>query len=245
MKKTLLAAAIVAMMPITSHALVEVGAKASIWNAEATGQIDSNVSVEKDGLNLKSSNGTQLTVYLKHPIPVLPNLKLKSTTLDTKGNGSLNASFADQTFNEAVSSKIDLSHTDATLFWTLPIPMVDIDLGLTARMFDGDASVTGNTAGTEAVDLDMTLPMGYAAVRVGLPFNLYVAGDANYIGFGKNKMLDYNASVGYVLPVPIVNVGVELGYRSFSLETDKKDVDIETDLDVKGLFYGASLSFGF
>jgi len=255
MKKLALVGAILIAAPLSAQAnlLFTVGAKASVWDAEPTGQIDDNVSVEKGGLNLKSENGTQITVFFEHPVPFIPNVKLKSTDLDIKGSGVLNANinFAGKPFavSEAVDSNINLSHTDATLYWGLPIPLpyINVDFGLTARMFDGDASVTqvSDTTRTESVDLDMTLPMAYGAVKVGSPFGIYATADVNWIGFGDNKMTDLSAAVGYELPIPIVDVGVEVGYRGINLQTDRKDVDVAADLDTKGMFYGVSVAFGF
>jgi hypothetical protein len=65
MKKTVIAVALVALAPLSAQAdlLFTVGAKASIWNAEPTGQIDTDVSVEEDGLNLEKENGQQITVF--------------------------------------------------------------------------------------------------------------------------------------------------------------------------------------
>ena len=67
MKKTALAAFLVAMTPVASHAdlLFTVGAKASVWSPEPTGQLDDGVSVdgEVNGLGLESDSGTQLTVF--------------------------------------------------------------------------------------------------------------------------------------------------------------------------------------
>ncbi len=255
MKKLALVSAILIAAPLSAHAnlLFTVGAKASVWDAEPTGQIDKDVSVESDGLNLKSENGTQMTVFFEHPVPLIPNVKLKSTDLDIKGSGELttNISFAGKPFavSEKVDSNINLSHTDATLYWGLPIPLpyINVDFGLTARMFDGDASVTGalDPANPKSVDLDMTLPMAYGAVKVGSPFGIYATADVNWIGFGDNQMTDINAAVGYELPIPIVDVGLEVGYRGINLQTDKKDVDVAADLDVSGIFYGVSVAFGF
>ena len=87
--------------------------------------------------------------------------------------------------------------------------------------------------------------MVYGAVNVGSPFGIYATADVNWIGFGDNQMQDLTAAVGYELPIPIVDVGVELGYRTLNLQTDKKDVDVAADIDVKGVFYGVSVAFGF
>lgn len=252
MKKLALASAILIAVPFSAQAnlLFTVGAKANVWDAEPTGQIDDGVSVEKDGLNLKSENGQQMTVFFEHPVPVIPNIKLKSTSLEIDGKGTLSKQidFAGQSFTQSadVASTIDLTHTDATLYWGLPIPLpyISADFGLTARMFDGEASVA-STSKSKSVDLDFTLPMAYGAVKVGSPFGIYAAADVNWIGFGDNQMQDLSASVGYDLPIPVVDVGLELGYRTLNLQTDKKDVDVAADLDVSGVFYGVSVAFGF
>src|SRR5690554_3720438 len=248
MKKLALVSAILIAAPLSANAnlLFTVGAKASIWDVKPTGQIDDNASVESDGLNFKSENGKQLSVFFEHPVPFIPNVKLKRTDLDMDGSGTLDQTitFAGEDYSEGVdvNSNIDISHTDATLYWGLPLPLpyIDIDFGLTARMFDGDASVNA-----KSVDLDITLPMAYGAVKVGSPFGIYATADLNWIGFGDNKMTDLSAAVGYELPIPIVDVGVEVGYRGINLQTDRKDVEVAADLDTKGMFYGVSVAFGF
>jgi len=251
MKKTAIAAFIVALAPVASHAdlLFTVGAKASVWNAEPTGQIDDGISVDSsnNGLGLDSENGTQLSVFFEHPIPVLPNIKLKQTSLDLSGDGTLATNFNGQSFSEAVKSDLDLSHTDVTLYWGLPLPLpyVDINFGLTGRMFDGYAEVSNDTEGTERVDLNATIPMVYGEVKVDTPFGVYAQVDVNYIGYSGNTLSDISYGLGYDLPVPIADIGLEAGYRSLSMKTDEDLTDIATDVDVSGLYYGASVSIGF
>ncbi|PIQ39746.1 MAG: hypothetical protein COW58_09885 [Thalassolituus sp. CG17_big_fil_post_rev_8_21_14_2_50_53_8] len=251
MKKTAIAAFLLAMTPVAAQAdlLFTVGAKASVWNAEAGGQIDEGVSVEKDGLNIDSDNGQQLTVFFEHPLPFIPNLKLKQTSLELEGDGNINAQFADQTFNENVTSTLDLSHSDLTLYWglPLPVPFVDINFGLTARQFDGMAEVTSksNPAVTDSVDLDFVMPLVYGEVKIDSPFGLYASADINYIGMGGNKLSDISYGIGYDLPIPVVDIGLEAGYRSINLKADKDLADIDTDFDVSGAYFGASLALGF
>jgi outer membrane protein len=255
MKKTAIAAFLLAMTPVAAQAdlLFTVGAKASVWNAEAGGQIDEGVSVEKDGLNLDSDNGQQLTVFFEHPLPFIPNLKLKQTALELEGDGSISVTeFGDEggfTANEDVSSKLDLSHSDLTLYWglPLPVPFVDVNFGLTARQFGGVAEVTSknNPTVSESVDLDFVMPLVYGEVKIDSPFGLYASADINYIGMGGNKLSDISYGIGYDLPVPVVDIGLEAGYRSINLKADKDLADIDTDFDVSGAYFGASLALGF
>lgn len=249
MKKTAIAAAMLALLPVAAQAdlLFTVGAKASVWNVEPTGQLDDGVSVEKDGLNIDSDNGQQVTVFFEHPLPFIPNIKLKQTSLELSGDGNITANFAGVDYNEDVTSKMDLSHTDMTLYWglPLPIPFVDINFGLTARQFDGYAEVTGATAGRENVDLNFTLPLVYGEVKLNTPFGIYGQVDVNYVGYGKNKLSDVSYGLGYDLPIPVVDIGLEAGYRKMTLQTDEDNVDIAADVDIGGAYVGASLSLGF
>jgi len=252
MKKTALAAFLVAMTPVAAQAdlLFTVGAKANMWNAEPSGQLDDGVSVdsENNGLGLESESGTSMTVFFEHPVPVVPNLRIRQTSLEMDGSAFLTAEFNGVPYGENVDSTLDLGHTDATLYWGLPLPVpyVDVNLGLTARMFDGMAEVEGQTTNRrEEVELDFTLPMGFVEAQVGTPFGVYAQAEINAISYDGNSLTDTVLTLGYDLPVPVVDLGLEVGHRSLSMKTDKDTTDIETDFDVSGIFYGASFAVGF
>ena len=252
MKKTALAAFLVAMTPVAAQAdlLFTVGAKANSWTAEPSGELDEGVSAdgENNGLGLDSNSGTNVTLFFEHPVPVVPNVRLRQTSLEMDGSGFLTTDFNGIGYAEQVDSDLDLSHTDATLYWGLPLPVpyVDINLGLTARMFGGEAIVEGQTTGRrEEVELDFTLPMGFVEAQVGTPFGIYAAAEINAIGYDGNSLTDTVLTLGYDLPVPVVDLGLEVGHRALSMKTNKDTTDIETDFDVSGIFYGASFAVGF
>ncbi|MBL4832516.1 MAG: TIGR04219 family outer membrane beta-barrel protein [Alcanivorax sp.] len=252
MKKTALAAFLVAMTPVASHAdlLFTVGAKASVWSPEPTGQLDDGVSVdgEVNGLGLESDSGTQLTVFFEHPVPVVPNIRLRQTSLKMDGSGVLTQQFGDQTFGGPVDSELDMSHTDFTAYWgaPLPVPYLDINFGLTVRAFDGYAVVESTVVDQrEEVELDFALPMGFLEAQVGTPFGLYAQAEINYIAYDGNSLSDTMIGLGYDLPIPVVDVALDLGHRSISMKTNDDTTDIATDFEVSGMYYGASLAFGF
>ncbi|MAX87326.1 MULTISPECIES: TIGR04219 family outer membrane beta-barrel protein [Thalassolituus] len=255
MKKTALAAFLVAMTPVAAQAdlLFTVGAKANSWTAEPSGQVDDGLSAdsETNGLGLDSDSGTNLTVFFEHPVPVVPNLRIRQTNLELDGSGTIvTEEFNGIQYTGEVDSSMDLSHTDATLYWGLPLPVpyVDINLGLTARMFGGDVIVDGATVSgnrREEVELDFTLPMGFVEAQVGTPFGIYAAAEINAIGYDGNSLTDTVLTLGYDLPVPVVDLGLEVGHRALSMKTNKDTTDIETDFDVSGIFYGASFAVGF
>ncbi|MGK0399755.1 MAG: outer membrane protein, partial [Gammaproteobacteria bacterium] len=232
MKKLLAIAIVAAAAPMMAQAdlLFTVKAGGSSWNADATGNVDEDVDVGKDGLNLDSENNNVLFVAFEHPLPLLPNIKIMKTDLDLTGEGSANFDFLGQTFNEDTTSQFDLSHTDLTLYWgvPLPIPYLDINFGLTARQFDGIVLVKGDTTGSEEKqDLDFILPMGYLNVEVATPFGVYARADLNAISYGGNGITDTSIALGYTLPIPLVDVNLEAGRRSISVKTDEDMSDVE------------------
>lgn len=249
--KKLLATAIVAATPMMAQAdlLFTIDAGASMWNAEASGDVDNGIDVGKDGLNLDSENNNVLFISFEHPVPVLPNIKIQKTDLDLTGDGTANYTFLNQNFTGATSSQLDLSHTDLTMYWgvPLPIPFFDINFGLTARQFDGVVSVTEKVSGsTEEEELDFVLPMGYLNVDFDSHFGVYARAELNAVSFDGNGVTDTELAIGYTLPLPIpmVDINLEAGHRAISVTTDEDSVDIDTDIDVSGAFFGLNVSVG-
>lgn len=228
--------------------LFTVGTNASLWRATPSGQIDDDIKLGDKGLKLEETNGLQLGVFFEHPIPLLPNVAVKRTNIESTGNSKLTATFMDKTYDEDISSKLNLSHTDFTLYWGLPIPLpyLDFDFGLTGRNFNGQTKIEGKSSQrVSEVNLDVTLPMLYAGLKVSSPFGLYAKGNLNYIGFKDNTLTDYDVALGYELPIPVVDLGVELGYRAFKMKTDKKTAKLDTDVNLAGAYFGVSAAIGF
>jgi len=233
--KKLLAIAITAATPMMAQAdlLFTIDAGASVWNAEASGSVDdtNNNSIDvQDDLGIKSEQANVLFASFEHPLPVVPNFKVVKTGLDLSGSNN---------------SQVDLSHTDFTLYWgvPLPIPFFDINFGLTARQFDGEILLPTNT---ESEGLNFTMPMGYLNVDFDSHFGVYARAELNALSFDGNGVTDTAFAVGYTLPLPIpfVDVNIEAGHRAINLTTDKDTVDIETDIDVSGMFAGLNISIG-
>lgn len=253
--KKLLAIAIASTAPMMAQAdlLFTIDAGGSMWNAEASGEVDGGIDLGKGGLNLDSENNNVLFASFEHPIPVIPNIKIKKTDLDLSGTGTANYKFLDKNLTGASDSVLNLSHTDLTLYWgvPLPIPFFDINFGLTARQFDGEVSVTAteqssSTQITQTEELNFTMPMGYLNVDFDSHFGVYARAELNALSFDGNGVTDTEFAIGYTLPLPIpmLDINLEAGHRAINLTTDEDTVDIETDIDVAGMFFGLNISVG-
>lgn len=255
MKKTvtalslLMASANVAALP-----LVDFWAGGYSWSTEYSGNVSADpidLNLESN-LNLGDSDNTVLWAAFEHAVPVIPNIQIKQTNLETSGkNGSVTAdfTFGGNTYDQNLSldSNINLDHTDYTLYWGLPLPVVTVDFGLNIRKFDGDLVINASGVNGDAVVIDAPVPMLFGRVGAELPFTgLAVMAEANYIGYEDTNHMDYQVVVRYTLPfLPVLDLNLEAGYRAFELNIDPDDFggdsdDLMADIDMSGVFFGIS-----
>ncbi|BFM05359.1 TIGR04219 family outer membrane beta-barrel protein [Halioxenophilus aromaticivorans] len=237
-KKLLLAALMMGSSSAFAAPLIDLKIAAGVWQATPSGPLG-ETSTDVEDLALEEENSTFFSIAFEHPVPVLPNIKLKRTELDYEGDTVLSETFTldDATFtvNTDVLTDVDLSHTDVTLYWGLPELIIDVDLGLNIRSFSGEASVVSEQANqSETVDLDVTLPMLFADVRIDLPLTgFYVGAEGNALSVGDSSLIDYNARIGYstdVIPF-LADLDFEIGFRSFELELDEDDIQADITID--------------
>ena len=117
MNKSLCAGALVlALSSFSSQAdtLLGVYAGAQAWDMETTGGFsDSNSNVD---FNFEDETKGSFYVALEHPVPLIPNIKLQRTGLDTNGETLLSSSmtYDGELFsaNTSVNTSLDLVSTD-------------------------------------------------------------------------------------------------------------------------------------
>jgi outer membrane protein len=156
-------------------------------------------------------------------VPLIPNIKLFTTSLETRGTGQATATFGGATLTGAIDSSLDMDMTDVTLYWDVLDNVVGLDFGIQAKMVDGKVTVTdSSTPGqTDTADFDATIPMLYAGVDVSLPFTgLMVGVNGAYIGYDGSELTEFHAYIRYDSPYVF---GIEGGLKSFNIELD--DID--------------------
>lgn len=231
-------------MPTYADTILGIYAGAGAWNTDVDGDINDDSNIATDQLGLDSSTNSFLYVALEHPVPFLPNIRVGVTDLTIDGTSVVSEPFTFQgeTYESDVStrSEIDLSHTDITLYYEILDNWITMDIGFTARSFDGFASVTSNVDGgdniTGSIDLNGTIPMAYGKARLDLPFTgWHVAGTLNYIGYSDSKISDFEGKVGYQSNGLVFDVGVDIGYRTMNLDLQESG-DLRADVSVGGPF---------
>ena len=240
MQKRLIAMAVLAASASISVQADVIGASAGayMWKQSWDGDVKSgpdSIDMNND-LGYDDETGKSVYVALEHPIPVSPNIRLQRTDLDISETNQLSRNFTFEgdvyAIADTVDSTTDLTHTDATLYYEILDNWVNLDVGLTVRMFDGEVRLASTTS-EGSIELDAPVPMAYVNARFDLPLTgLYASALANIISYGDNSITDMSVGLGYEMGV----VGLELGYRNF--DVDLEDDGEEAKVTVDGYFLG-------
>lgn len=247
MKKNLLSLAAAGVLTVSAQAdLLGFGAGAGLWSATPSGSADYGQSFDiKKDTGLSASSSTYLWAYLEHPVVFLPNIRLERTAFQSDGSKSTDITFGGQTFNVGnTKTDLTLNQLDTILYYGLPVPMIDINLGLGAKTVDGGLSMKSALA-SESTDLDFTLPVAYLGVRFEIPGTpVGLEADMKYIGYDKSKFSDTRLKADWALLKAGVALAAEVGYRKQELILkDLSGVDAEADITIDGFFGGLAVRF--
>lgn len=196
-----------------------------VWQPESSGTFrhgggDINL---KDDLYLKDEDQQYTYMFLEHPIPLIPNIRISQTTLSSEGAGDVTGTgftFGTTPYaaGDTITTKMVLDHSDITAYWRLLDNWINFDFGLTARTFDGKLEVT-RAGVTEQTNIDKTIPMLYASAGIDLPFvdGLFFGVEGNIINIDGHNISDFTTKFSYTTSYL---VGIEVGYRSLIVELD-------------------------
>ena len=242
-KLSTLACAALVSLPLTSMAdTLSVTIGGGMWQEEPGGYFRSdvdplNVDV-KDDLFWQEEDQGYLFITFEHFVPIIPNFRIMTTSLDHSGSGNASFVLNGQTFTGDVSSSGSFDQTDITAYWEVLDNVVSLDLGVTAKLLDFSYSVSSATESTSD-SLSATIPMLYGLVGASPLPGLFLGVEGNWIGYDGNSLTDFTAKVSYTTDFFL---GIEGGYRSQTYELD--DVDgYFGKLEFKGPFIGAYLKF--
>jgi outer membrane protein len=251
MKKIALAATLATIL--STHAQADalgIYLGGQIWDNQASGTLGDGSSLVD--FNLEDQKQNSFFIAFEHPIPLIPNVRIASTSLETEGNTTLTTEFEfeGETFSEDadVNADFNVSYVDYTLYYELfDNDLISFDFGLTGRDFDGDVTVSAQSSqGTQTGRVSVTeiVPMLYARANVGLPLtglNLY--GQGNFLSIDDHTLYDYEVGVSYELIDNLaVDVNINAGYRAVKLELDDLN-DLYTNIEFDGVFLGTTIHF--
>lgn len=216
------------------------------WKGNYDGNMVSkgtDISVNNE-LQFDDTDALEVTVSFEHPVPVLPNVKIRHIDLDETENGELDdITFNGETFpnNADVTSNLDLSHTDLILYYEVLDNIVSLDLGLDVKRFDGQLDIIqdDDPDTRSTTKIDETLPMLFGAVEVELPFTgLALGGELSIVSYDGDSLSDARVRLRQNMSIAFI----ELGYRQFNI--DVEDVsNVDVDADISGVYLSTGLDF--
>lgn len=255
MKKIALAAALATVLSTNVQAdALGIYLGGQVWDNQASGTFGDGSSLVD--FNLVDEKQNSFFVAFEHPLPLIPNARIASTSLETNGMTTLDTDFDfdDEIFLSGadVNADFDVSYVDYTLYYELfDNDLLSFDFGITARDFDGDVTVStqvttssGTVSQSDTIAVTDVVPMLYVATNVGLPLtglNLYAQG--NFLSFDDHTLYDYEVGVSYELvDNMLIDVNVNAGYRAVKLELEDLN-DLYTNIEFDGVFVGTTIHF--
>ena len=217
-----------------------------VWQQSYTGGVRSgitDVDIEDD-LGVEDESNDLYYAAIEHPLPVLPNLRLQHVVVEVSANTSLERTID---FNGVifpvgtdVGTEVDLTQSDAVLYYELLDNVVSLDVGMAGRYVDARVALTSSSQNSKA-EFSGVIPLLYGKTRVDLPFGgIWFGAAAQGLGYDGNHLLDANAQFGWESHY---GLGFEIGWRHFDLEISDVD-DIDTaEIEIKGPY--AAFNFHF
>ena len=246
MKKVLSVMALGAALASTTYAdIARVEAGAGAWMQTPSGSANYVATSGGGSDTLKEDQKTQsyAWILIKHPIPVIPNIRLEYSTIEAKGTPT--GTWGAYSYTGG-TSKIDVTQYDIIPYYNIldNTGWVTADLGLDIKLLDAKYTAT-LAPNTYEYKKTIPLPMAYLRARVEVPMTgLGIEADAKYVQYNGSTFYDVRAKIDYTFDeFPVVQPAIEIGYREEKVKIDSSSVDIKTDIKFSGPYVGAMLRF--
>jgi len=249
------------VVPYRAFAFIGLDAGVGYWRQTPSGTLAykpilaSDTLDLKDDLNLDSKN--QPFVRIKAELPlILPNIYAMYTPMSFDGTGKKTLSFTYGDVNFAagatLESKLKLDHYDVALFYPIPVlktataGVLNVELGLNAKIISFEAEITGREAGTgitrtASISKTLPIPMIYAGIQVKPISMLSIEAEVRGIAIGESHFYDY---MGMLKIRPIGPLYISAGYRAEQIKIASNQVsDVNADIKFGGPFIEVGLSF--
>ena len=198
----------------------------------------------EDDLNLDNDSFFDVAATLEHPVPVLPNVRLKYVNMEQIEDGKIPGNSDSDKFDDVATGKVettlDLSHIDLILYYEILDNWVSVDVGLDVKKFDGKLRIFNDKTDDESnIDIDEVLPLGYLSAEVALPLtDLSFGVEVSGISYSDNAISDAKVRIrqGFSLAF------IELGYRQMAIKVDDID-DLDVDIDLSGVYLSTGIDF--
>lgn len=208
-----------------------IGIKGDLSYWAYDGQANMAAQTAASDQDLERKGAAQLSLAIEHPVPLIPNAKIRYVNLKT------------QTENEVAGQPvydIDMDHADFILYYEILDNIVNADVGVGATTLNGHVT----TLALSKTDIDKTVPVIYATAGAKLPFTgLSAKGEVLYSNFNDAKITDAQAELQYnFIDNLLVDVGLKAGYRILDIKLDDYEKN-DLKFNFKGPYIGLDIHF--
>ncbi|CAI6143637.1 MAG: hypothetical protein SPLUMA2_SPLUMAMAG2_00968 [uncultured Sulfurimonas sp.] len=252
MKKLLTTLAFVTTLASTLSAdIARVEMGSGLWNATESGTLiyKDNVGTITYTSDEKENSAAYAWLLIKHPIPVIPNIRLEYNTMaDT---GVITGSVADYTALSSSTASVDITQYEVIPYYNLldNTFWITLDVGVDFRFLtldytaDGVNIVGGATNTSYSNTTSLVIPMGYARTRIEIP-TTEIGIEADVKIYNGSTVSDIRVKLDYTLDLGLpIDPGFEVGYRVQSYDITYNDEKIKLKLDFSGVYAGLMLRF--
>lgn len=222
MKKSALAALCLASVNVSAAMILGFGAEADSYNPTISGDFDYKTTTTH--FNNERHSGYQVGLYLEHPVPLLPNIRLDLTP-ESSFTGSDGA---------AGVNEVSFNQTDITPYYEVLDNVVDLDIGITFKVVEVKIEGAVNQEFSEVI------PMGYLSAGIDLVgTGLRIAGDVKYTEYKGDSLGDSRIKA-------VWNINklfqAQAGYRYETLKINNR-FDVNSNIIIEGPFIGLGATF--
>lgn len=208
--------------------LVALKGDISYWAYDGHAEMNNTAPFSKEKLD--NEGAVQFSVALEHPVPIIPNAKIRYVNLDSQTESSVVGQ---------PNYAVNLDHADFILYYEILDNVVDLDIGAGATTLNGHINRLD-----QRTNIDETYPIIYGTVGGKLPFTgLSAKAELTYSNFDDAQLTDALAEIQYnFIDNMLVDVGVKAGYRIFTVDLDDYNRN-DIKLDFKGPYIGLDAHF--
>jgi outer membrane protein len=258
MKKLLTTLALGATLATTLSAdIARVEMGGGLWNETASGTL---VYTDNGGTitytsDEKENSAAYAWLLIKHPIPVIPNIRLEYSTMADTGviRGSVAGYTIPGGLNASTTASVDITQYEVIPYYNLldNTFWMTLDVGVDFRLLtldytaDGVDIVGGATDTSYSDTTSLVIPMGYARTRIEIPTtDIGIEADVKYLTYNGSTVSDIRVKLDYTLDLGLpIDPGFEVGYRVQKFDLTSEDDTTLIKMDYTGVYAGIMLRF--
>jgi len=256
MKKLLTTLALGATLASTLSAdIARIEMGGGLWNETATGLFtykDNGGTLEYIS-DEKENSAAYAWLLIKHPLPVIPNIRLEYSTMADTGvaTGNLDGYTIPGGLTSTTAS-LDITQYEVIPYYNLldNTFWMTLDIGVDFRFLTLDYTIDGVDLGGGRIGnytdtASLVIPMGYARTRIEIPTtDIGIEADVKYLTYNGSTVSDIRVKLDYTLDLGLpIDPGFEVGYRVQKFDLTSEDDTTLIKMDYTGVYAGIMLRF--